>query len=147
GKDGWAVHTGLDLNFGGGDADLGMNVYAMASGAVEFAANTGAGFGNVLVLRHDNGVWSRYCHLQGFGPGVKPGAHVDRGQLVAHVGKTGGTTWAHLHFDILHTRPPANRGGWCNWPGADRAQVHAYYLDPATWLIQHGCKPMVVQLG
>ena len=143
-----AIHTGLDLNWGSsGDADLGQPVYAVAAGRVEYALNTGAGFGNLLVIRLDSGVWTRCAHLRAFGPGVKAGAAVARGQVVGYVGKSGGTTYAHLHFDVIHARPPASVGGWCNWPGTRAEMIHAYYLDPAKFLTDRGNKAMAVRLG
>ena len=87
------LHPGLDIS-----TDKGSPVVATADGVVESTAWNG-NYGNLLVIDHGFGVRTRYGHLQRFA--VKPGAKVRRGDLVGHVGATGRTTGAHLHYEIL----------------------------------------------
>jgi murein DD-endopeptidase MepM/ murein hydrolase activator NlpD len=86
-------HQGLDIS-----TPKGTPVYATADGTVESAGYTGD-YGNLLVLRHDFGLTTRYGHLSGFN--VKSGAPVHRGDVIGFVGSTGRSTGAHLHYEIL----------------------------------------------
>ena len=65
---------------------------------VETAAYSGD-YGNLIVLRHDFGLSTRYAHLSAFK--VKPGQSVKRGDVIGYVGSTGRSTGAHLHYEIL----------------------------------------------
>lgn len=86
-------HQGLDIS-----TPKGTPVYATADGDVESAGYTGD-YGNLIVLKHDFGLTTRYGHLSRFN--VKPGAAVHRGDVIGFVGSTGRSTGAHLHYEIL----------------------------------------------
>jgi murein DD-endopeptidase MepM/ murein hydrolase activator NlpD len=88
-----AFHQGLDIS-----TEKGQAVYATANGQVDSAAYTGE-YGNLITLRHDFGLSTRYGHLSRFN--VKPGASVKRGDIIGYVGSTGRSTGAHLHYEIL----------------------------------------------
>jgi murein DD-endopeptidase MepM/ murein hydrolase activator NlpD len=88
-----AFHQGLDIS-----TSKGQPVYATANGTVESAAYTGE-YGNLIVLRHDFGLSTRYGHLSKFS--VKPGQTVNRGDVIGLVGSTGRSTGAHLHYEVL----------------------------------------------
>jgi murein DD-endopeptidase MepM/ murein hydrolase activator NlpD len=88
-----AFHQGLDIS-----TEKGREVYATANGTVESAQYSGP-YGNLIVLRHDFGLATRYGHLSKFS--VKPGASVQRGDVIGYVGSTGRSTGAHLHYEIL----------------------------------------------
>jgi murein DD-endopeptidase MepM/ murein hydrolase activator NlpD len=88
-----AFHQGLDIS-----TEKGNPVYATADGQVESASYTGD-YGNLIVLRHDFGLTTRYGHLSVFN--VKPGATVHRGDVIGFVGSTGRSTGAHVHYEIL----------------------------------------------
>lgn len=53
---------------------------------------------NYVILRHDDGLFSQYNHLQVDGPSVKLGDRVQQGQLIGLSGNTGYTSTPHLHF-------------------------------------------------
>lgn len=59
------------------------------------------GFGNLLKVRHDDGLVSWYAHLDSFA--VSVGNRVSIGQLMAHSGSTGNSTGPHLHFEVRHS--------------------------------------------
>lgn len=86
-------HQGLDISTGRGEP-----VYATADGTVESASYSGD-YGNLITLRHDFGLSTRYGHLSGFN--VQPGSSVKRGDVIGFVGSTGRSTGAHLHYEIL----------------------------------------------
>jgi murein DD-endopeptidase MepM/ murein hydrolase activator NlpD len=86
-------HQGIDISTEKGDP-----VFASADGHVESASYSGD-YGNLLVLRHDFGLMTRYGHLSAFN--VVPGAAVHRGDVIGFVGSTGRATGSHLHYEIL----------------------------------------------
>jgi murein DD-endopeptidase MepM/ murein hydrolase activator NlpD len=86
-------HQGLDIS-----TERGQPVYATADGIVESASYSGD-YGNLVVVRHDFGLSTRYGHLSGFA--VQSGASVKRGDTIGFVGSTGRSTGAHLHYEIL----------------------------------------------
>jgi len=86
-------HQGLDIA-----TERGRPVYATADGIVDSASFTGD-YGNLLVLKHDFGLSTRYGHLSQFK--VKIGGRVKRGDVIGYVGSTGRSTGAHLHYEIL----------------------------------------------
>jgi murein DD-endopeptidase MepM/ murein hydrolase activator NlpD len=88
-----AFHQGLDIS-----TEKGQPVYATANGVVQSAAYTGE-YGNLIVLKHDFGLSTRYGHLSRFN--VKAGAQVKRGDVIGFVGSTGRSTGSHLHYEIL----------------------------------------------
>jgi murein DD-endopeptidase MepM/ murein hydrolase activator NlpD len=91
----WRAHRGTDYA-----ASAGTPVRAIGAGVV-VAAHRGAGYGNLVDIRHANGMVSRYAHLSRFGPGVRRGTRVTMGETIGYVGMTGLATAPHLHFEIL----------------------------------------------
>ncbi len=93
-------HTGVDLI-----APPGTTVLAAAGGVVSQAGYM-AEYGIVVDVDHDNGLTTRYAHLQK--SLVKVGDVVLKGQNVALVGMTGRTTGPHLHFEVREKGIPLN---------------------------------------
>jgi len=93
-------HDGIDIA-----APEGSPISAAADGTVLFVGEQ-SGYGNVVILRHDNGLVTVYAHASVVL--VKEGAHVSRGQPVARVGQTGRTTGPHLHFEVREGVKPKN---------------------------------------
>lgn len=91
----WHDHAGTDYA-----APLGTPVRAVGDGVVISMGRSGA-YGNLLELRHMNGVVTRYGHLARFARGLRPGQVVQRGDVVAYVGSTGRSTAPHLHFEVM----------------------------------------------
>jgi murein DD-endopeptidase MepM/ murein hydrolase activator NlpD len=86
-------HTGVDFV-----APTGTPVKAAGPGVVHSAGWAGA-YGNQVVIRHDDGMYSQYAHLAK-APTVKPGQKVNGGQQIGVSGATGNVTGPHLHFEI-----------------------------------------------
>jgi murein DD-endopeptidase MepM/ murein hydrolase activator NlpD len=63
-------------------------------------AGWGGGYGNLLEVRHRNGIVTRYGHLRGFARGVRVGSRVTQGQVIAYVGSTGLSSGPHLHYEF-----------------------------------------------
>jgi murein DD-endopeptidase MepM/ murein hydrolase activator NlpD len=87
-------HEGTDYA-----ADPGTPVMAAADGKVTQAGWAG-GYGNLVELRHANGITTRYGHLQSFGRSIRVGLRVSQGDVIGYVGSTGLATGPHLHYEF-----------------------------------------------
>lgn len=65
--------------------------------------NTTKNWGNTIIIKHAEGLYSKLCHLQKDSILVKPGDHVHYGQKIAKVGNSGRSPYPHLHFQIQST--------------------------------------------
>ena len=90
----WRAHRGIDYA-----AATGTGVKATADGIVEVASHD-RGYGNLIVLRHQQKYTTLYGHLSAFGRGVSRGARVSQGQVIGYVGSTGLATGPHLHYEF-----------------------------------------------
>lgn len=88
------AHKGIDYS-----APVGTRVLATSEGQVMFAGRR-SGYGNVVELRHRNGVTTLYGHLSGFGPQIRTGSRVAQADVVGYVGMTGLATGPHLHYEF-----------------------------------------------
>lgn len=78
--------------------DYGDVVVATASGTIKSITNLGnTSYGLYMVIDHGGGWTSLYAHLSG--TKAKVGQSVSKGQTVAYVGNSGGSTGSHLHFE------------------------------------------------
>lgn len=126
-------HSGLDIKTGGVE---GEKVYAVEDGFVSRIKVSPYGYGKALYIEHPSGHTSVYAHLsayndeitaflrnaqyelESFAVDIYPGRDqlkVNRGDLVALSGNSGGSGGPHLHFEIRETiteRPlnPLNLG-------------------------------------
>jgi murein DD-endopeptidase MepM/ murein hydrolase activator NlpD len=87
-----AMHDGVDIA-----APVGTPVYAADSGMVIFSG-TLHGYGNTVIIRHDDGYVTVYGHNER--NLVSEGVRVARGQEVGRIGRSGRTTGANLHFEV-----------------------------------------------
>ncbi|MER6603825.1 MULTISPECIES: peptidoglycan DD-metalloendopeptidase family protein [Streptomyces] len=85
-------HTGIDFA-----VPIGTTVRAAGPGTV-VKAGAGVSYGNEIVIRHDDGIYSQYAHLSSIS--VSEGQKVQGGQTVGLSGNTGNSTGPHLHFEI-----------------------------------------------
>ena len=91
------MHRGVDLGY-----PEGTPVAAAWDGIVRISkgtANTG-GYGNLVVIRHDNGLETYYAHLSR--RLVNPGQMVKAGDIIGLGGNTGRSYGAHLHFEVRY---------------------------------------------
>ncbi|MBT6032167.1 MAG: M23 family metallopeptidase [Kordiimonadaceae bacterium] len=79
-------------------AAIGSSVVASESGVVVHASNKLKGYGNLILIKHQNGWVTAYAHNNKLL--VKKGQQVTRGQVVAQVGQTGRVTRPQLHFEM-----------------------------------------------
>ena len=102
----------------------GTPVYAAGDGEVIFAGPDVEAvyspwrnfYGNVVVIRHAEGLFTLYAHLSVID--VRAGQAVKVGEKIGEVGKTGGAIGSHLHFEVR------------------RGDVEDYFsaLNPELWL-------------
>ncbi len=57
-------------------------------------------FGNHVLIDHENGFWSYYCHLKQGSVQVKEGDRIQTGDSIAELGNSGDSRIPHLHFQI-----------------------------------------------
>lgn len=86
------THKGLDIA-----APAGTTIKTAANGIVSFAGWM-SGYGNLVIIDHDNGVQTYYGHCSKVY--VSEGQSVIAGDKIAAVGSTGDSTGNHLHFEI-----------------------------------------------
>lgn len=87
-------HQGVDLPL-----KIGDEVYAAFSGKVRISKYY-KGYGNLVVLRHENGLETFYGHLSKIN--VHVGEWVNAGDVIGLGGSTGRSTGPHLHFETRY---------------------------------------------
>ncbi len=105
----WPVHGTIISSFGekpNGERNDGINiaanagspVRAVSDGVVVYAGNELEGYGNMVIIRHDNGWMSAYAHADSLRVDVDD--RVQQGDVIATVGSTGDVNVAQLHFGL-----------------------------------------------
>ena len=94
-------HNGVDLA-----AKQGTAVRAAAPGMVILVKAGHAGYGNMIILSHENGYFTVYAHNRR--NLVRKGQRVTRCQQIAELGSTGRTTGPHLHFEVRKGKQARN---------------------------------------
>ncbi|MCL3992023.1 M23 family metallopeptidase [Streptomyces lavenduligriseus] len=88
-------HTGIDFH-----AASGTTVHSVGVGTV-VATGWGGAYGNQVVIRMADGMYTQYGHLSSIG--VTVGQQVEPGQQIGLSGATGNVTGPHLHFEARTT--------------------------------------------
>ena len=89
-----SFHKGIDISGSYGD-----NVYAYKYGKVISSGYNSGGYGNMILIKHEDGSSTRYAHLSSVL--VSVGDIVYGGQMIGRIGSTGISTGNHLHFEVL----------------------------------------------
>ncbi|KIF67482.1 peptidase [Streptomyces sp. AcH 505] len=105
-------HTGIDFH-----AATGTEVVAVGAGTV-VEAGWGGAYGNNVVIRMRDGMYTQYGHLSSIR--VTVGQSVTPGERIALSGATGNATGPHLHFE------------------ARTGQAYGTDVDPLAYLRKHG---------
>lgn len=106
-----SAHTGQDFA-----APYGTPVRSVGDGEVISAGYDGA-YGNKVVVRHEDGTVTWYCHLSSF---EQTSGKVKAGDVIGRVGSTGNSTGDHVHLEVR--------------PGDGDP------VEPLTWLRRHGVR-------
>lgn len=96
-------HNGIDFL-----APQGSEIYASESGVIEYANFLKDGYGNTVIISHNSGIKTLYCHISETFI-VKVGQYVKKGDIIGYVGPkylsngimNGNTTGPHLHFSVF----------------------------------------------
>ncbi len=93
--------NGVDIG-----AARGAPVHASANGTVIVARGSGwnGGYGNYVVITHENGTQTLYSHMRSVI--ISSGQSVLSGQIIGYVGATGQATGPHLHFEVRGAANP-----------------------------------------
>lgn len=88
-------HNGVDIPLRTGDP-----IYATFDGKVRYSKYNTGGFGNLVILRHENGLETWHAHLSR--ANVRPGDYVKAGQIIGYGGSTGRSRGPHLHYEVRY---------------------------------------------
>jgi murein DD-endopeptidase MepM/ murein hydrolase activator NlpD len=110
----WPARGRVIAGFGANGGNEGINiavpegtpVKAAEAGTVTYAGSEVKGYGNLVLVRHENGYVSAYAHNGSLN--VKRGEQVKRGQVIATSGQTGNVTSPQLHFEIRKGSTPVD---------------------------------------
>jgi len=89
------LHKGVDFAMSKGDT-----VKVPLAGRIDRVDFESGGYGHFIVVKHDNGMETRYAHLSS--TLVREGEYVSTGQPIALSGNTGNSTGPHLHFETRY---------------------------------------------
>lgn len=106
-----AFHNGIDF-----EGKYGEPIYAAADGVINHM-NWYFNYGRTVKISHADSFETLYAHMSRFVPGLGPGSHVRKGDLIGYVGSTGRSTGPHLHFSAIS---------------------NGQFVDPQPYLSEHG---------
>jgi len=99
----YELHNGIDLV----NENATTPIYASAAGEVVIAGSYPDWYGNYVVIKHSNGLYTGYAHQSQLR--VSVGDTVNQGQQIGNMGTTGPSTGPHLHFQFFTNGPwPSN---------------------------------------
>lgn len=87
-------------------ASAGTPICAAAAGTVTYVGNELKGYGNLVLIQHDDGYVTAYAHAQSIS--VARGDRVEKGQIIGLAGATGDVNRPQLHFEIRRGVQPLN---------------------------------------
>jgi murein DD-endopeptidase MepM/ murein hydrolase activator NlpD len=87
-------HLGVDFA-----APMGSPIKATSDGKVIFLGQKN-GYGNTIIIKHDEHYSALYAHLQAFADSLQTGSIVHQGQIIGKVGCNGHSTGPHLHYEF-----------------------------------------------
>lgn len=94
-------HNGIDIAFNVTDT-----IRAAWSGKVRYSKYNNGGYGNLVVIRHENGLETFYAHMSRLL--VEPNQDVKAGDVIGIGGNTGRSFGPHLHFEVRFYDAPIN---------------------------------------
>jgi lipoprotein NlpD len=119
GKDGrpclaWPVDAAVSSGFGSRDdgqhdgidiaAPRGTKIHVAAQGQVLYSGAEIQGYGNMIIVRHEDGIITVYAHNDR--NLVKEGDTLSTGQVIARVGSSGSASGTHVHFEVRIAETP-----------------------------------------
>ncbi|WP_066889253.1 M23 family metallopeptidase [Clostridium nigeriense] len=96
-----SFHKGIDIA-----GNIGDDVFVAMDGEVIYAEYNDGGYGNLIIVKHEDNMSTYYGHLSDFN--VKVGDKVKKGNVIGKVGNTGFSTGPHLHFELRVNDEPVD---------------------------------------
>lgn len=95
------IYTGCK-NYDGAEKGAYCNTLGICNPSKSFHRSgfCNSAYGNAVILKHDDGTWTSYAHLQAVAAGLKIGDRVSSGQVLGYMGSTGKSYGTHLHFEM-----------------------------------------------
>ena len=115
------MHTGTDIKLNSGDTIL-----CAFDGRVRLAKRF-SGYGNLVLVRHNNGLETIYAHLKSIK--VKVNDTIKAGDLIGLGGRTGRATCDHLHFETRLFGEPFNSDKYINFENYSLRTDKIYYAN------------------
>ena len=88
-----SFHKGIDIA-----GNIGDDVIAAMDGEVIYAEYNNGGYGNLIIIKHEDDMSTYYGHLNDYY--VKVGDKIKKGDIIGSIGNTGFSTGPHLHFEL-----------------------------------------------
>jgi murein DD-endopeptidase MepM/ murein hydrolase activator NlpD len=115
----YKMHAGVDFSI-----PTGTPVYATGDGVIAFAG-VSSGYGLNVRIRHPKAKRvTLYAHLSEIPEGIRPGARVERGDVIGKSGNTGLSTSPHLHYEIRRLNDEAVNPIYSFAPGVRPSEYH-----------------------
>ncbi|UOQ91494.1 lysozyme family protein [Halobacillus shinanisalinarum] len=89
------MHRGMDFAC----TNAVTPIQSVENGQVVRVSNGGTGYGNSVIIKHEDGLFSHYAHL--YSVDVDQGEVVQKSEEIGTCGTTGNSTGPHLHFEVL----------------------------------------------
>jgi murein DD-endopeptidase MepM/ murein hydrolase activator NlpD len=103
-------HDGIDIA-----APSGTPIFAAKGGKVVYSANKIGGYGNMVVIKHENKYYTVYAHNRV--NKVSKGDMVRKGEVIAELGNSGRSRGPHLHFEIRKGKYSVDPMKYFNYAG------------------------------
>lgn len=101
------MHKGIDIA-----RPSDKTIKAADNGVVVSAGWDSGGYGNKVIIDHQNGLRTLYGHMSSLN--VKAGQTVSKGQAIGIMGATGNVTGVHLHFEVFKNGSLVNPMNYLN---------------------------------
>ena len=105
-------HQGVDIPL-----KVGEPIYATFAGRVRYSRYNTGGYGNLVIIRHENGLETWYAHLSR--RNVNSGDYVKAGTVIGFGGNTGRSRGPHLHFEMRYCDQTFDPENLIDFPSGD----------------------------
>jgi murein DD-endopeptidase MepM/ murein hydrolase activator NlpD len=126
------MHTGTDIRLNSGDT-----VRCAFDGRVRLARRF-SGYGNLVLVRHNNGLETIYGHLKAIS--VKVNDTIKAGDLIGLGGRTGRATCNHLHFETRLFGQPFDSNKYIDFENGSLRSEKVYYANKRAEIDLHNFK-------
>jgi len=120
------IHTGTDIKL-----HLGDSVFCAFDGKVRLAQKF-SGYGNLVLVRHKNGIETIYAHLKTIK--VKVNEPIKAGDLIGFGGRTGRATTEHLHFETRIFGDPFDSNKYIDFENFTLRTNQIYYKNKQIYI-------------